>query len=35
MLAAALPNSRTVLPRRAGHVMMVERPDESLAASQG
>jgi pimeloyl-ACP methyl ester carboxylesterase len=35
MLAAALPNSRTVVLRGAGHMMMVERPDELLAALQG
>ncbi len=34
-LAAALPNSRTVILRGAGHMMMVERPDELLAALQG
>jgi pimeloyl-ACP methyl ester carboxylesterase len=34
-LAAALPNSRTVVLAGAGHVMMVERPDELLAALQG
>jgi pimeloyl-ACP methyl ester carboxylesterase len=34
-LAAALPNSRTVVLRGAGHMMMVERPDELLAALQG
>ena len=34
-LAAALPNSRTVLLPGAGHMMMVERPDELLAALQG
>jgi pimeloyl-ACP methyl ester carboxylesterase len=34
-LAAALPDSRTVLLRNAGHMMMVERPDELLAALQG
>jgi pimeloyl-ACP methyl ester carboxylesterase len=34
-LAAALPNARTVLLRGAGHMMMVERPDELLAALQG
>ncbi len=33
-LAAALPNSRTVVMRGAGHIMMVERPDELLAALQ-
>jgi pimeloyl-ACP methyl ester carboxylesterase len=31
-LAAALPNSRTVVLSGAGHMMMVERPDELLAA---
>ncbi len=34
-LAAALPNSRTVVMAGAGHMMMVERPDELLAALQG
>jgi pimeloyl-ACP methyl ester carboxylesterase len=34
-LAAALPNSRTVVLRDAGHMMMAERPDELLAALQG
>src|SRR5436305_10705756 len=34
-LAAALPNSRTVVLGGAGHMMMVERPDELLAAVQG
>ena len=34
-LAAALPNSRTVVLRGAGHMMMNERPDELLAALQG
>src|SRR6476620_5434030 len=34
-LAEALPNSRTVVLRGAGHMMMVERPDELLAALQG
>jgi pimeloyl-ACP methyl ester carboxylesterase len=34
-LAAALPNSRTVVLCDAGHMMMVERPDELLAALQG
>ena len=34
-LAAALPNSRTVILRGAGHMMMAERPDELLAALQG
>jgi pimeloyl-ACP methyl ester carboxylesterase len=33
-LAAALSNSRTVVLRGAGHMMMVERPDELLAALQ-
>jgi pimeloyl-ACP methyl ester carboxylesterase len=33
-LAAALPNSRTVVLQGAGHMMMVERPDELLAALQ-
>ena len=33
-LAAALPNSRTVVLRGAGHMMMVERPDELLTALQ-
>ena len=33
-LAAALANSRTVVLRGAGHIMMVERPDELLAALQ-
>src|SRR5712675_1751084 len=32
MLAAALPNSHTVVLHGAGHMMMVERPDELLAA---
>jgi pimeloyl-ACP methyl ester carboxylesterase len=31
-LAAAIPNSRTVVLRGAGHMMMSERPDELLAA---
>jgi pimeloyl-ACP methyl ester carboxylesterase len=31
-LAAATPNSRTVVLRGAGHMMMVEQPDELLAA---
>jgi pimeloyl-ACP methyl ester carboxylesterase len=35
VLAAALPNSRTVVLRGAGHMMMAERPDELLAALQG
>ncbi len=34
-LAAALPNSRTVVLRGAGHMMMVERPDELLEALRG
>jgi pimeloyl-ACP methyl ester carboxylesterase len=34
-LAAATPNSRTVVLAGAGHMMMVERPDELLAALQG
>lgn len=34
-LAAALPQSRTVVLRGAGHMMMVERPDEVLAALRG
>jgi pimeloyl-ACP methyl ester carboxylesterase len=34
-LAAATPNSRTVVLRGAGHMMMVERPDELLTALQG
>ena len=34
-LATALPDSRTVVLRGAGHMMMVERPDELLAALQG
>ena len=33
-LAAALPNSRIVVLRGAGHMMMVEQPDELLAALQ-
>jgi pimeloyl-ACP methyl ester carboxylesterase len=33
-LATALPNSHTVVLRGAGHMMMVERPDELLAALQ-
>jgi pimeloyl-ACP methyl ester carboxylesterase len=33
-LAAALPNSRTVVLPGAGHMMMTERPDELLAALQ-
>jgi pimeloyl-ACP methyl ester carboxylesterase len=35
VLAAAIPNSRTVVLPGAGHMMMVERPDELLAALQG
>jgi len=31
-LAAAIPDARTVVLRGAGHMMMVERPDELLAA---
>jgi pimeloyl-ACP methyl ester carboxylesterase len=34
-LASALPNSRTVVLRGAGHMMMVERPDEQLEALRG
>ncbi|MDB5606947.1 MAG: alpha/beta hydrolase [Bradyrhizobium sp.] len=34
-LASALPNSRTVVLSGAGHMMMVERPDELLAALHG
>jgi pimeloyl-ACP methyl ester carboxylesterase len=34
-LAAAVPNARTVVLSGAGHMMMVERPDELLAALQG
>jgi pimeloyl-ACP methyl ester carboxylesterase len=34
-LAAALPNSRTVVLSGAGHMMMNERPDELLAALLG
>ncbi|MCB1414385.1 MAG: alpha/beta hydrolase, partial [Xanthobacteraceae bacterium] len=34
-LAAALPQSRTVVLRGAGHMMMVEQPDAVLAALQG
>jgi pimeloyl-ACP methyl ester carboxylesterase len=34
-LAAALPNARTVIMAGAGHMMMVERPDEVLAALRG
>jgi pimeloyl-ACP methyl ester carboxylesterase len=32
VLAAAIPNARTIVLRGAGHMMMVERPDELLAA---
>jgi pimeloyl-ACP methyl ester carboxylesterase len=34
-LAAALPNPRIIVLPGAGHMMMVERPDELLAALQG
>jgi pimeloyl-ACP methyl ester carboxylesterase len=34
-LAAAMPNSRIVVLPGAGHMIMVERPDELLAALQG
>jgi pimeloyl-ACP methyl ester carboxylesterase len=34
-LAAATPSSRTVMLRGAGHMMMVEQPDELLAALRG
>jgi pimeloyl-ACP methyl ester carboxylesterase len=34
-LAAALPNSTTIVLPGAGHMMMVERPDQLLAALQG
>ena len=34
-LASAVPNSRTVVIPGAGHMMMVERPDELLAARRG
>jgi len=34
-LAAALPNAHTVVLPGAGHMMMVERPDELLEALQG
>src|SRR6201996_3055529 len=33
-LAAAIPNARTIVMPGAGHMMMVERPDELLAALQ-
>jgi pimeloyl-ACP methyl ester carboxylesterase len=31
-LAAAIPNARTIVLPGAGHMMMVEQPDELLAA---
>ena len=34
-LAAAIPNARTIVLAGAGHMMMVERPDELLAALRG
>jgi pimeloyl-ACP methyl ester carboxylesterase len=34
-LAAAMANARTVVMPGAGHMMMIERPDELLAALQG
>jgi pimeloyl-ACP methyl ester carboxylesterase len=34
-LAAAIPNAKTIVLPGAGHMMMVERPDELLAALQG
>jgi pimeloyl-ACP methyl ester carboxylesterase len=34
-LAAAIPNAKTIVLSGAGHMMMVERPDELLAALQG
>src|SRR6201996_936626 len=34
-LAAAIPNARTIVLPGAGHMTMVERPDELLAALQG
>ena len=34
-LAAAIPGSRTVMLRGAGHMLMSERPDELLAALTG
>jgi pimeloyl-ACP methyl ester carboxylesterase len=34
-LAAAIPNAKTIVLAGAGHMMMVERPDELLAALQG
>jgi len=35
VLAAAIPNSRTVVLAGAGHMLMSERPDELLAAIRG
>ncbi|MEO6842647.1 MAG: alpha/beta hydrolase [Bradyrhizobium sp.] len=34
-LAAAIPNAKTIVLSGAGHMMMVERPDELLAALRG
>jgi pimeloyl-ACP methyl ester carboxylesterase len=34
-LAAAIPHAKTIVLPGAGHMMMVERPDELLAALQG
>jgi pimeloyl-ACP methyl ester carboxylesterase len=34
-LAAAIPHAKTIVLSGAGHMMMVERPDELLAALQG
>ena len=34
-LAAAIPNARTIVLRGAGHMMMMEQPDELLAALRG
>jgi pimeloyl-ACP methyl ester carboxylesterase len=34
-LAAALPNSRVVVLPGAGHMMMMEKPDQLLAALRG
>jgi len=34
-LATAIPNARTIVLSGAGHMMMVERPDELLAALRG
>src|SRR3984885_6495483 len=34
-LAAAIPNAKTIVLPGAGHMMMVERPDELLAALRG